>query len=330
MNKRNRLEKTIAGELIDRVPVALWRHWPGDDQRAADLARAHIQFQQQYDWDFLVVVPSAYFMVTGYGVQDIWLGSNTGRREISKTPITRSLHWTEIRPLEPNSGDLGKQIQSLQLIRDSIDAEQPILQMIHSPLTQALYLAGKDALLRTIRTQPERLRSGLNDLTETTLRFVDALYRQTRIDGILYVTDLANFSLLATSEYKEFGIQFDSKIIEALPPTWWMNMIQLTGDAPMLHLFKDFSIQALNWSDQEARPSLERVELDFDGAYCGGLGEQIHLHLGTPSSIRDAAKNAINLMGRRRFILGSGQTVPVTTPLSNIRAARDVVVSNLF
>jgi uroporphyrinogen-III decarboxylase len=109
-----------------------------------------------------------------------------------------------------------------------------------------------------------------------------------------------------------------------------MNIIQLNGIAPMLHLFKDFSIQALNWSDREAGPSLERVELEFDGAYCGGLGEETHLHLGTPTSIRDAARNAINLMGRRRFILSSGQTVPVATPLSNLRAAREVVESELF
>ena len=37
--KRKRLEATIAGEAVDRPPVALWRHWPGDDQ---DLSLIHI------------------------------------------------------------------------------------------------------------------------------------------------------------------------------------------------------------------------------------------------------------------------------------------------
>lgn len=329
MNKRERLQKTIAGELVDRVPVALWRHWPGDDQRAADLARAHVHFQQQYDWDLLVVVPSAHFMVTGYGLQDIWRGTISGKREIIKTPITRSLDWTEIRPLEPIIGDLGKQLQCLQLIGDALDEQQPILQMIHSPLTQALYLAGKDALLRNLRTHPERLRSGLNHLAETTLRFVEILHRQTGIDGIFYVVDTATFSLLSELEYHEFGIPFDLKILNALPSAWWMNMIQLNGSAPMLHLFTDFAVQALNWSDQEARPSLERVQHNFEGAFCGGLGEETHLHLGTPTTIRDAAKDAMNTMGRRHFILGCGNSVPISAPLSNLRAVREVVESNL-
>ena len=37
-SKRRRLEAAIAGETVDRLPVALWRHWPGDDQDAAALA----------------------------------------------------------------------------------------------------------------------------------------------------------------------------------------------------------------------------------------------------------------------------------------------------
>ena len=38
MNKRERLEAAIAGQSVDRVPVALWRHFPGDDQDPSDLA----------------------------------------------------------------------------------------------------------------------------------------------------------------------------------------------------------------------------------------------------------------------------------------------------
>ena len=40
MDKRQRLEATFAGQPVDRPAVALWRHWPGDDQHAEDLARA--------------------------------------------------------------------------------------------------------------------------------------------------------------------------------------------------------------------------------------------------------------------------------------------------
>ena len=59
MNKRERLEATISGEPVDRIAVALWRHFPGDDQRPDDLAAAHIAFQKEFDWDFVKVSPAS-------------------------------------------------------------------------------------------------------------------------------------------------------------------------------------------------------------------------------------------------------------------------------
>jgi uroporphyrinogen decarboxylase len=325
MDKRERLEKTIAGELTDRLPVALWRYWQGDDQRAADLARAHLDFQQSFDWDILIVAPPSNFMLTGYGLQDEWRGAATGKRDIIKTPVHRSLDWTDLRPLDPGKGDFARQIQCLQLIRDSLDKEQPLLQVVYSPLSQALSLAGKELLLRNMRSQPDRLRTGLNSLTESTLRFMETLRRQSKLSGLLYVVDAACYTLLSESEYQTFGLPYDEKLLDSLPSDWWLNMIQVNGEAPILHLLASLPVQALNWSDREARPALERAQLAFKGALCGGLGEDSHLHLGTPTTVRDAARDAMGAMSRRRLILGSGRSVPVTTPLSNLRAAREVV-----
>ncbi len=324
MEKRERLEKTIGGDLTDRVPIALWQHWAGDDQRAADLARSHVNFMEQYDWDFLVVTPSQHFMVVDYGLQDQWQGASTGKRTIIKTPVQRSLHWTDLRPIDPNRGQFGKQIQCLQLIRDALPAT-PIIQVIHSPLTQALFLGGKDLLFRSMRTQPDRLRTGLNSLTETTLRFIETLRRNTQIDGILYQTELASYTVLSEAEYQAFGLPYDTKILDNLSPDWWLNSVQVIGRAPMLHLFAPLPIQILNWSDVEARPSLNRIQLDFNGAFWGGLGAETHIHLGTPTMIREAAREAMNTMGRRRFILGAGDAMPMTSPHSNLRSAREVV-----
>lgn len=328
MNKRERLEKTILGELTDRIPIALWRHWAGDDQRSADLARSHVKFMLDYDWDFLPIIPSQHYMVTDYGLQDAWQGEAQGYRNIIKTPVQRTLQWTDLRPIDPNRGQFGKQIQCLQLIRDALPQE-PIIQLIHSPLSQALFLGGQDLLLRSMRTQPNRLRTGLNSLTETTLRFIEALKRNTQIDGILYVANLASYTDLSEAEYQDFGLPYDTKILEFLSPDWWFNMVQINGSTPILHLFADLPIQVLNWSTVESRPSLGRIQLDFNGAFCGGFGEDTHLLLGTPSTIRDAAREAMNIMGRRRLILGSGRTIPMTSPRSNLEAARDIVNTSL-
>ena len=42
---RERLEACLSGRLLDRPPVALWRHFPVDDQTPDGLAAATIEFQ---------------------------------------------------------------------------------------------------------------------------------------------------------------------------------------------------------------------------------------------------------------------------------------------
>jgi uroporphyrinogen decarboxylase len=330
MQRRERLERAIAGDPPDRVPVTLWRHFPGDDQRAADLARSIISFQQQYDWDLAVAQPSSQFSITGYGLQDEWRGSASGRRRITKRPILRSLDWTELRVQDPLRGDTGRQFECLNLLGNVFEAEGvPFVQVIYSPLAQAVRLAGMRALIRNLRMHPDRVRSGLNILTESTLRFVDIL-RRTHVSGILYMTELANYHHLTEAEYQTFGVPFDQKIIDSFSDRWWLNMLHVRGNAPMLRLFSNYRVQVLHWEDQHARPELERGLGLFKGALCGGLSEQAHLLRGTPTEVREAARRALAALNGRRMILSAGRPIPVTTPLSNIQAVRDVVNTAVF
>lgn len=324
MNKRERLEKTIAGEATDRVPVALWRHWPGDDQRAADLARSTVEFQKTYDWDFVKVTPASSYCVTDYGVQDEWEGNLEGTRSYTKRVVNRSLDWTELRPLDPTRGALGRQLECLRLIGDSLGDDVPVIQTIFSPLAQGKNIAGNDLMLRHMRTQPDRLHTGLNTITESTLRFIDALKR-TPVSGIFYAVQHASYDVMSEDEYREFGSPYDRKILEALPDKWWFNMAHLHGDAPMFKLVGGYPVQVINWHDQETEPDLALGKSMFAGAVCGGLSRWQHVHYGTPTTVRDQARQAINQVNGRRFILSTGCVTMITSPLSNIRAVREAV-----
>lgn len=324
MHKRERLERAIAGEPTDRPPVAVWRHFPGDDQRAADLARATVEFQRAYDWDFIRLTPSNAFSVTDYGVQDVWEGSLDGKRTITKTIIERSLDWTTLRALDPVRGALGKQTDALSLVCDALAEEAPILQTLYSPLSQARDLAGNDELVRHLRTQPDRLHTGLNMLLENTLRYIDSL-RRLPIAGICYVIDCASFTFLSEDEYRTFGLYYDRRVLESLSSKWWLNIIHLDSSLPMFRCASELPAQVINWKDRDSEPSLSDAKLIFSGALCGGISSDQHLHFGTPNMVREVARDAIQQMGSRRLILAAGGLTPVTTPLSNLRALRESV-----
>ena len=326
MHKRERLERAIEGEPVDRPPVALWRHWPGDDQRYADLARSTIDFQHDYNWDFVRVMPSRNFLALDYGLQDEWQGDPAGTRTIKKRVIKRSLDWTALRPLSPARGALSQQIECLRLIGQALQADgAPILQTIYSPLLQAAQLAGRQKVLCDMRVRTDRLRSGLNQLTENTLRFLEALSAQRGVAGIFMVTGFASHDILSEGEYRDIALPHLVRVLSALPAHWWLNIVQVAGASPMLNLTSELPVQAFNWDTRAGAVKLSQVNGLYSGATCGGLHDDEDLLRGTPSLLHSVIRDALEQTDSRRLILSGSGDGYVTTPISNVRAVRSVV-----
>ncbi len=326
MQKRERLERAIAGEAVDRAPVALWRHWPGDDQRYADLARSTIDFQHDYNWDFARVMPSRSFQVTDYGLQDEWCGAPSGIRAIKKRLIKRSLDWTQLRPLAPARGALSQQVECLRLICGALESDNvPVLQTIYSPLAQAAQLAGSKRVLRDMRVRPDRLRTGLNHITESTLRFLESLRKLPGLAGIFIVTEFASHDIMSEAEYAAFGLPQLESIRSSLPEHWWLNIVQAAGPSPMLKLLGGLQVQAYNWDVGAGSIELAEAMSLYGGATCGGLNDQNDLLHGTPTLLQASMREALEHCDQRRLILSGSGEGQVTTPISNIRAIRSLV-----
>lgn len=324
MHKRERLERTLIGEKTDRVAVALWRHFPGDDQRAADLAEATLRFQQRWDFDFVKLTPAMSFSVSDYGVQDQWTGLVDGTRRFTRHIIERSLDWTELRRLDPLHGMLGLSLQALSLVKQGLDGETPFLATVYSPLTQAGFLSGRDTLIQHMRTHPDRLKTGLGILTDNTLRYLDALHK-IGISGIFYEMEYAAYNVISQDEYAIFGKPYDQKVLEALHRDWWFNLAALNHRAPMVELVSDYPIHALAWHDRDSHITLLKGKSKFEGTVCGGIGRIRPLHLGMPGEIREQALDAIDQCFGRSLILSASAPILLTTPYANIRTVRQVV-----
>lgn len=324
MNKRERLVRTFAGEPTDRTPVAFWRHWPGDDQRAADFARVLIDFQHSHDLDFLLVLPANHWAVQDHGLQDEWLGAPDGTRQVTRHVVQRSLDWSDLRPLSPQRGVIARQMQALRLVLTGLDDDTPVMVSLPSPLTQAAQLAGQQRLTRHLRQQPDRLRTGLDALATGTLRIIDEM-RHFPLAGICYDLSLATHDLVSEEEYRRFGWEFDKAILDRLPASWWFNMARFPAGAPIFRLAGELNLSAVSWDDQQGDPDLIAGRSQLTGAACCGVSAREQLHDGTPASVLNRARAARQLCGGRRFILAPGSPLLVSTPLSNLRALRQAV-----
>lgn len=323
MDKRERLHATLTGAPVDRAPVALWRHFPVDDQRPEDLAAATLEWQTQFDWDFVKVTPASSFMLRDYGAEDEWRGEPEGTRQYTRRVIQRPADWRALAPLDPRRGALGGQLRALALIRDGLGGRVPVIQTVFSPLSQARNLVGPEHLAAHARRYPDAVQAGLAALAETTVNFVAAA-RDLGVDGLFYAMQTASPRVFSEAEYRAFGEPHDRRILAAAEGLW-LNVVHLHGEDVLFDLAAHYPAQVLNWHDLETPPTLGEGQQRFAGAVCGGLRQWETMVRGTPDQVRTEAQAALAQTGGRRFILGTGCVTPITAPRANLRAAREAV-----
>ncbi|GAB4532384.1 MAG: hypothetical protein Fur0018_20950 [Anaerolineales bacterium] len=323
LTHRERMERCLANIQPDRPPVAFWRHFPVDDQTPGGLAAATINFQQVYDFDFVKITPASSFCLRDWGVQDEWRGNPEGTRDYTHRVIEYPEDWHRLRVLDPSRGALAAQQEAIRLTASALGAETPFIQTIFNPLAQAKNLAGKERLIAHLRQYPEAVLEGLQTITESTCRFVEACLPLGGA-GIFYAVQHASHVLLSREEYQRFGRPFDLQVLSTVE-NQWLNVLHLHGTDIFFDAFVDYPVQVMNWHDLETPPSLDEAQRLFDGVVCGGLRQWETMVLGTPDDVVREARQAIAATQGRRFILGTGCVTPVTVPYGNLWQARNIV-----
>ena len=319
---KERIQACINGEFIDRPPVALWRHFPVDDQAPGTLAKATLNFQQTYDFDLVKVTPASSFCVRDWGVEDEWKGHTEGTRQYTKRVIQHPRDWEHLSLLNPSAPHLAAQLECLRMIRAELRSDTPLLQTIFNPLSQAKNLAGNETLLAHLRLYPEAVMKGLATIAESTQRFVEACIG-TGIDGVFYAVQHAQASLLTMHEYETFGLPGDLQVLE--PARELMcNLLHLHGRDVYFSVVPYLHFPIVNWHDRETHPSLAEAQQLFPGVACGGLRQDTLVYK-NQTEVQKEAADAIQQTGGKRFMLGTGCVVPIIASHGNILAARKSV-----
>lgn len=319
---RERIEACLNGEILDRPPVALWRHFPVDDQTPQGLASSVLMFQRTFDFDLVKVTPASSYCLKDWGARDEWRGNLEGTRDYTQRVIQHPDDWEHLPVLDPKRGHLAAELECLRILARGLGAATPMIQTIFNPLSQAKNLAGGEQLLVHMRRYPEQLHAGLKIITESTRRFIYAL-QESGVAGIFFAVQHAQYGLLSETEYSAFGRAYDLQILEAAN-TMWLKLLHLHGVEVMFNLFLDYPVNIINWHDRETSPSLGSGVSLFSGAVCGGVLRETLVY-GSPEQVRSEALEAIQATAGQRVILGTGCVTPIIAPLGNILALRQSV-----
>ena len=318
-NHRERIQACIKGEIPDQTPVALWRHFPVDDQSPETLAVAQIAFQHTFDFDLVKVTPASSFCLRDWGAEDEWRGNPEGTRQYTKHVISQPQDWERLKVLDHTAPHLAGQLTCLRQIRAGLGPNTPILQTVFNPLSQAKNLAGQNTLVVHLRKHPEAVLKGLQTIALSTQRFIEAAL-ETGIDGIFYAVQHAQATLLNEDEFKQFSQGLDLQILNSAQGLW-CNMLHIHGEDIYFEQVSKYPVQIVNWHDRETPPSLAQAQKTFKGVLCGGLSRETLVYK-TAQDVRKEKEDAIRQTHGQRLIVSTGCVVPVIAPHGNFMAAK--------
>ncbi|MFN8594315.1 MAG: uroporphyrinogen decarboxylase family protein [Thermomicrobiales bacterium] len=314
---RDRVDAALAGSVADRPPVALWRHFPGQDQTAPDLAAATAAWQREFPGDFVKFMPPGDYPTIDWGLRSVLHDAPSGTRKPIFHPVSDAADWRRLPGLDVRTGFNGEMLAALALARRELPPDVPLLQTIFSPLTVAAKLSN-GAVTAHLQESPAAVHAGLRRITEVTRAFLLASLGA-GADGFFFATQLADRALLDETSYREFGIPYDLQLLDGLPAGSPL-LLHVHGTDPMLALAGRYPAGALSWHDRRVGPALADVAASSQRAVCGGIDETAIATM-TADDVAAQAHDAAHQTAGRGILIAPGCVIPVATPAATITAA---------
>lgn len=318
MTKHERIRAAVARQPVDRVPYAVWCHFPEVDRSTAGLAQAALRFHQRYGSDFLKVTPNAGYAAEDWGCVESDKVMPDGHRPCASHAVNAGSDWKKIKPLEISASAYGQHLETIVRVLVDKRADAPVLPTIFSPLTLARKLSG-DRLSQDLRERPDAVVEALEAITETLIRFVSLCLAE-EAGGIFYAVQAASHRFHTEEEYARFGEPYDRRILDTAMARASLVIVHAHGDELMFDRLATLPAHAWNWDDRAVGPSLRQGKAKVRGAVIGGINQWATLSDSTPEQVLAEAKDAVEQTDGIGVIVGPGCVVPPSAPDQNVAA----------
>ena len=324
---RERIEMIVAGEKPDRYAASFWRHYFHMEHHAEGTVEAMLQFQKQFDWDFMKINPRADFHIEGWGFRHEWSHDEFKKHRKLQFPVTKVEDWGKIKPLPLTSPSLAEHLKVVSEIRRKSDPELPLLMTVFNPLSIAGRMVPERPIFAEhLRSHPELVEKALEAIAETFAAFVADL-RNAGADGIFFATlQWASSNMLTWEEYERFGVPYDLKVMQAAEDDA-INLLNVCDSNNYLEQLagREYPAQMINWnSGDPTNLSLERAaELMPGRVLVSGVDNSDWLINSDSADIGRRIDQIKEENDNARLIIGPGCVVDPATPPENLQTIRD-------
>lgn len=339
MEKRTRFETVLSGAVADRPPVAMWRHFTQYEHSGAKiLAEKLLEFQRQYDWDFVKINPRAVYYHEAFGNEYDYSRYNDVVPTCIKKQVNCDADLAKIVQVSGTAGVFAEQIELSKIMMDSVGKDTPVFHTAFTPIGILLNLCGmrslgryreaprqESPLIEMISRNGDLVHQALEAIAKSMAEYCSALVTQAGIDGVFFAAlGMARTGYFTKEEWEEFVKPYDLIVLNALKPG--KCMLHTCGIAANPQWFTDYPIEMIHWAESATdNPPLKGSDSWLCGKIpMGGVDERLFGE-GKESEIEQLARKSIQNMKGKPFILAPDCSVSQKTSHAEFMAMRNAV-----
>lgn len=334
MTREERIRAALAGEETDRVPCSVWMHLSEADQDPKTLAEVMVAFNEEYDYDFIKMMPFGAYSTQDWGAKIKIYCDKYKEPAVVEPGIKELVDYRKVTPLPAIYGTWGKTLQTAQYMSKFVDKDTPYIQTIFSPATTLKKLAS-NRLIQDMVENPGEVHQALRAITETTINFVKANI-EAGVSGFFFATQFATYDFMTDSLFAEFCRPYDLAVLNSYVDQTWFNVVHIHGGNIMYDAVADYPCNCINWHDRDTGPSMAEARETKAKTFLGGIQEVPTITNGvlsydsvlkrsTPEEIITHVKEAIEMVDGKGLIIGPGCVCDPKTPEENLHAVRRAV-----
>lgn len=301
MDKKQRVRAALRGEPVDQIPASFWFHFPPERASGAAMAEAHLAYYRQADPDFLKVM------------------NDNGYPPPEGGTLATPADWRKLRLPAPSAPAFQRQLDGLKRIIDAVGGETLIITTIFNPYSVGNNLSDRQ-LTAHMALDPDSVGAGLAVIAQGQARFALACL-EAGADGIYFSAQGGEADRFSLELFRRHIKASDVQVLQAVRDRAEFNLLHICAHGVRLEEYSSYPAHAVNWSTQWENLSLSEGWKLFDMALVGGMDQRGPLVDGTAAQIAAEAAAAVAEVGRRRFILGAGCTLPSDINVNNIGLA---------
>ena len=324
MSAWERVNAALAGQPVDSPPVSIWRHFPEQDQTAAQLADATLAWQARHPGDFVKLMPPGDYGTIDWGAASVFRGNIHGTRETTRFPVATSADWARLRPVAVDRGMLREVVEAARLVNERLGGAAPVLQTIFSPLTTAMKLSNGQ-VIQHLRDEPDAVHAGLRVIAGVTSELTRVTLER-GAGGIFFATQCATADLLTAAEYQAFGARYDLQVLAAATASRF-TLLHIHGQQPLFAELQSYPVHGFNWHDRRTAPNLAEGQRISGRCVVGGLDEEAIATM-RPEDAAAQARSAVAALAGRHVMIAPGCVIPTATPAATIDAVLQAVRTN--